>query len=164
MVWVCEYCWVQRYSIFATLSHCPRYNTKCSGENEIRRGIFRLVSCFPLHFVLYLGNFDNFLDSVSIYSWSSWCWGWLRLASSLSRLYRRLIYTSTSRYRYSIADVFKKINIQTPEVNGLRDLFFHVCVLQCFGSVFIKPSSGSSQNLNPDPEDPWIRIRIQDIS
>ena len=36
----------------------------CSGENEILRGIFRVVSRFPLHFVLYLGNFDFFLDSV----------------------------------------------------------------------------------------------------
>ena len=41
----------------------PRYNTKWSGENEILRGIFRLVSRFPLNFVLYLGNFDYFLDS-----------------------------------------------------------------------------------------------------
>ena len=31
----------------------PRYNTKCSGENEILRGIFRAVSRFPLQFVLY---------------------------------------------------------------------------------------------------------------
>ena len=31
----------------------PRYeyNTKCSGENEILRGIFRVVSRFPLHFM-----------------------------------------------------------------------------------------------------------------
>ena len=41
----------------------PRYNTKCSGEHEILRRIFRLVFRFPLHFVLYLGNFDYFLDS-----------------------------------------------------------------------------------------------------
>ena len=39
---------------------------KCSSENEILHGIFRIVhvSGFPLHFVLYLGNFDYFLDSV----------------------------------------------------------------------------------------------------
>ena len=35
----------------------------CSGENEILRGIFRVVSRFPLHFVLYLGNLI-FFDSV----------------------------------------------------------------------------------------------------
>ena len=41
--------------------HCPkgnrfpRYNTKCSGENEILRGIFREVSISPLYFV-YLGG------------------------------------------------------------------------------------------------------------
>ena len=34
----------------------PRYTTKCSRENEILRVIFRKVSRFPLHFVLYLGN------------------------------------------------------------------------------------------------------------
>ena len=42
----------------------PRYNTKGSGENEILLGTFRVVSRIPLHFVLYLGNFDYFLDSV----------------------------------------------------------------------------------------------------
>ena len=40
----------------------PRYNTKCRGENEILRGIFRVVSCFPLHFILYLGNLDSFFE------------------------------------------------------------------------------------------------------
>ena len=34
----------------------PRYNTKCSGENETLRGIFRVVFGFPLHFMLYLGG------------------------------------------------------------------------------------------------------------
>ena len=29
----------------------PTYNTKCSGENKILRGIFRIVSRFPIHFV-----------------------------------------------------------------------------------------------------------------
>ena len=42
----------------------PRYNTKWSGENEILRGIFQVVSRFPLHFMLYRGNLDYFLDSV----------------------------------------------------------------------------------------------------
>ena len=31
--------------------NCPRYNMKGSGENLILRGIFHVVSCFPLHFV-----------------------------------------------------------------------------------------------------------------
>ena len=44
----------------------PRYNMKCSGENVILRGIFHVVSCFPLHFMLYRGNFDYFSDSVAI--------------------------------------------------------------------------------------------------
>ena len=29
-------------------------------------GIFRVVSCFPLHFKLDGGNFDYFLDSVPL--------------------------------------------------------------------------------------------------
>ena len=42
----------------------PRYNMKCSWENVILRGIFHVVSSFPLHFILYRGNFDSLLDSV----------------------------------------------------------------------------------------------------
>ena len=34
----------------------PRYNTKCIGDNEILRGIFHVVYCFPLHFVLYISR------------------------------------------------------------------------------------------------------------
>ena len=41
-----------------------RYNTKCSGENEILFGIFRVVSRFLLHFVVYFGNLDYVLDIV----------------------------------------------------------------------------------------------------
>ena len=42
----------------------PRYNTKCRGENEILRGIFHIVSRFPLYFVLYIGNLNYFLDNM----------------------------------------------------------------------------------------------------
>ena len=38
----------------------PCYNMKCSGENVILRGIFNVVSCFPVHFILYRGNLDYF--------------------------------------------------------------------------------------------------------
>ena len=41
----------------------PRYKMKCSVKNEILYGIFRVVSRFPLPFLLYLGNVDYFLDS-----------------------------------------------------------------------------------------------------
>ena len=51
--------------------HCPkgkqfseRYNTKCIGENQILCGVFSVVSRYPLHCVLYLGNVDYFLDIV----------------------------------------------------------------------------------------------------
>ena len=39
---------------------------KCSGENVILRGIFHIhiISRFPLHFMLYRGNLDYFLDGV----------------------------------------------------------------------------------------------------
>ena len=44
----------------------PRYNTKCSWENEILCGLFREVSRFPLHFVLYLGLlFGQCLPAIS---------------------------------------------------------------------------------------------------
>ena len=42
----------------------PWYNMKCCGENLILRGIFHVVSYFPLHFMLYRGNLDYFLHSV----------------------------------------------------------------------------------------------------
>ena len=42
----------------------PRYDMKSSGENETLRGIFHVVSRFPLHFMIYRGNLDYFLDSV----------------------------------------------------------------------------------------------------
>ena len=38
----------------------PQYNMKFSGGNEILRGIFR----FPLHFMLYHGNLEYFLESI----------------------------------------------------------------------------------------------------
>ena len=37
---------------------------KCSGENVILGGLFHVVSCFSLHFILYRGNLDYFSDSV----------------------------------------------------------------------------------------------------
>ena len=37
---------------------------KCSGENVILCGLFHVVSCFTLHFILYRGNLDYFSDSV----------------------------------------------------------------------------------------------------
>ena len=45
---------------YSTLS---RYNMKCSGENEILREILHVVSRFPLHFMLFRGNFDSFSNS-----------------------------------------------------------------------------------------------------
>ena len=38
----------------------PRYKMKCSGENEILRGMFPVVSRFPLYFMLYRGNWITF--------------------------------------------------------------------------------------------------------
>ena len=40
-----------------------RYNMKCSGENEILREILHVVSRFPLHFMLFRGNFDSLSNS-----------------------------------------------------------------------------------------------------
>ena len=44
----------------------PRYNMKCCEENVILGRIFHVVSCFPLHFMLYCGNLDYVSDSVGI--------------------------------------------------------------------------------------------------
>ena len=42
----------------------PRYNMKCSRKNVILRGIVHVVSCFPLHFMLYRRNLDCFSNRV----------------------------------------------------------------------------------------------------
>ena len=48
------------------LSGLPRYNMKCSRENVILRGIFNVVSGFPLHFMLYRENLDCFSNRVRV--------------------------------------------------------------------------------------------------
>ena len=55
--------WYIQYTVPKVIDF-PRYNMKCSGENVTLRGIFQVVSWFPLHFVLYRGNLDYFSDSV----------------------------------------------------------------------------------------------------
>ena len=47
-----------------TIIDFPRYNRKYWGENVILRGIFHVVSHFPLYFTLYRGNFDYLSNSV----------------------------------------------------------------------------------------------------
>ena len=49
---------------FPKIIDFPRYNTKCSRKNEILHGIFCVVSRFPLHFVLFLGNLYYLLNCV----------------------------------------------------------------------------------------------------
>ena len=51
------------------LTDFPRYIMKCSGENVILRGIFHVVTGFPLHFMLYRGNLDCFSIRVA----GLWC-------------------------------------------------------------------------------------------
>ena len=41
-----------------------QYSMKCCGENVILRGIFHVVSRFPLHFMFNRGNLDYFSNSV----------------------------------------------------------------------------------------------------
>ena len=52
----------------------PRYYTECSNENWTLGGIFRVVSRFPLHFVLYRGNLDYLWDSVAAVGPMAWWW------------------------------------------------------------------------------------------
>ena len=58
-MWKVDYFWNS-----AKVIDFPQKNMKCRGENVILRGIFHAVSRFPLHFMLYRGNLDYFLDSV----------------------------------------------------------------------------------------------------
>ena len=44
----------------------PLYIMKCSGENVILHGIFHVVSCFPLHFMLYCRKNFTFRLSGSV--------------------------------------------------------------------------------------------------
>ena len=74
----------------------PRYNTKCSWEKEILRGIFGVAFRFPLHFVLYLGNVDYFLDSVCVWlPGMVWYGGWM-VVGILGELYRLCVATLPS--------------------------------------------------------------------
>ena len=93
------------YCIF-TLSrypHCPkgnrdflRYNMNCSGENVTRRGIFHVVSRFPLHLMLYRGHLDYFLDHVLL---------------SVSNLYSTVSLSLLLSYLYWISFTFVYIYI-----------------------------------------------------
>ena len=47
-----------------TIIDFPRYNRKYWWENVIPRGIFHVVSHFPLYFTLYRGHFDYLSNSV----------------------------------------------------------------------------------------------------
>ena len=65
MVWIRVVIWVGCVSCSVVVwcaQNFPRYtlysNMKYNVENEILSGIFHVVSRFPLHFVLYLGNCD----------------------------------------------------------------------------------------------------------
>ena len=73
----CRICCTLRYLIYGArdlppstvpkVINFPQYN----GQNEILGGIFHVVSRFPLHFVLYHGNLDYFLDSVVTWALST---------------------------------------------------------------------------------------------
>ena len=65
----------------------PRYNMKCSGENVILRGIFHVVSRFPLLFMLYRGNLDCFSNNVCSMAFLLHVFPFLRLiAAERSRI------------------------------------------------------------------------------
>ena len=57
------YTQVHMYTV-SKVNDFPRYNMKCSGENLILRGIFHVVSRFPLLFMLYRGNSESFSNRV----------------------------------------------------------------------------------------------------
>ena len=55
-----------QYTLYQRKSIFPDYNMKCSAENVILRGIFHVVSCFPLHFLWYRGNLGYLSSSVCL--------------------------------------------------------------------------------------------------
>ena len=57
--------WFVSYTVPKVINF-PRYNMKCSGENVVQRGIFHVVLCFLLHFMLYRGNLHYFSDRVEL--------------------------------------------------------------------------------------------------
>ena len=69
----------------------PRYNMKCSGENVLLRGIFPVLSCFPLHFLLYRGNLDYFSESVPRFHFFCIAEIWITIRKSL------LLYVAIAR-------------------------------------------------------------------
>ena len=93
----------------------PRYNMKCGMKSEIQRRILCVISRFPLHFVLYFGNFDYFFYSVHALSlggsarhlaWSVCCSTCPSSSRSPTSLTRRWT-TSTSpsrRTRYRVKE------------------------------------------------------------
>ena len=69
----------------------PRYNMKCSGENVLLRGIFPVLSRFPLHFLLYRGNLDYFSESVPRFPFFCIAEIWITFRKSL------LLYVAIAR-------------------------------------------------------------------
>ena len=73
---------VHRYRNFFSIQYTvtkvvdfPRYNIKCCGENMILQYteyFMYVVSHFPIHFMLYRGNLDYFLDSRNNLQYSRW--------------------------------------------------------------------------------------------
>ena len=83
--------------------HCPKVNRffrdlsrNVAGKNEILHEIFRVVCRFPLHFALYLGNLDYFLDSVhcTVYI--------LGILINILKIGKSTYCTRTSHHMYSV--------------------------------------------------------------
>ena len=86
----------------------PLYNMKCSGENVILRRKIHVVSCFPLHFILYGGNLGCFSNSVVPYMFC------MKLANSHSliptKLYTNTWYTQKHFYMCSSGHLWAGID------------------------------------------------------
>ena len=66
---------------------------KCSGENMILREKVHVVSCFPLHFMLYRGNLDYFSDSVDISDFQRFLMLRVKVSWFLDQISNLLLYT-----------------------------------------------------------------------
>ena len=90
--------------------HFPRYNMKCSRDKGILGGIVHVVSCFPLHFMLYRGNFDYFSDSVV--GLFTLLYSSLNIVSLLQRKF--IFLTKNKSYLHKVSYGFIKLEISVP--------------------------------------------------
>ena len=98
----------------------------------ILRGIFHVVSCFPLHFMLYRGNLNYFSDSVLYYAMSSF-----RMLSDVCK--REITRTPSEKNSESgsvtrFVDIFYETNPPEPLRNSQKGFAERFVFAEIFGN------------------------------